>query len=312
MLSVRWLGVFIAVSAAVWISSSTAGRAEEAGRRAMLVPGGGNDRLSDGAGREPVVPPNVIRVVGAKLDLADRIYFQRCAGCHGAERQGGTGKPLTLAVTRKLGFEKLHDTINNGTSKGMPNWGTSGELSADEVKLMAKYLLEKPTRPPGFDLTEIRASWKVHVPLSDRPEKQLTSFKLHEKLSVVPLENGRIALNDATDKTTVTVIETGREAIRGRLSASSRYLYTLDCDAKVTLFDLWMAPPTPVAEVKIGAEGRSIEPSRKKSPAKLSLLAASNWPPQYVALDGKTLEPKLVHQFQDFGKVRAGCGEDED
>ena len=60
---------------------------------------------------------------------ATNIYFQRCAGCHGVLRKGATGKALTSEITREYGYEYLRDFITYGSPGGMPNWGTSGDLS---------------------------------------------------------------------------------------------------------------------------------------------------------------------------------------
>ncbi|MGI9414258.1 MAG: cytochrome D1 domain-containing protein [Hyphomicrobiales bacterium] len=278
----------------------------------MLATGGTMARPGAAPYHKAAVPPNALRLVTVRFDRADRIYFQRCAGCHGPMRQGGTGKPLTLAVTRKLGFDQLRHIIHNGTAEGMPSWGTSGELSPDEVALMARYLLEEPAPPPGFGMPEIRASWKLHVPVAERPVRQMSAFRLDGKLSVDIAGDGRLVFKDTAGSEAFAIDDAGRGAVRARVSASSRYLYTMDCDARITLFDLWMKTPQPVAEIRIGSEGRSMEASGGKDAKQLSLLTASNWPPQYVALDGSTLEPRVVHRFQDFGKVRVGCGEDDE
>ena len=56
-------------------------------------------------------------------------YFERCAGCHGVLRKGATGTALTTDITRQKGTSILQTIINYGSPAGMPNWGTSGELS---------------------------------------------------------------------------------------------------------------------------------------------------------------------------------------
>ncbi|HXK54414.1 MAG TPA: cytochrome c, partial [Hyphomicrobiales bacterium] len=50
------------------------------------------------------------------------LYFQRCAGCHGALRKGATGKNLEPKNTRKLGQERLEKIITLGTEGGMNNF----------------------------------------------------------------------------------------------------------------------------------------------------------------------------------------------
>ena len=44
-------------------------------------------------------------------------------------RKGATGKALTPDLTRELGYDYLQDFITYGSPAGMPNWGTSGELT---------------------------------------------------------------------------------------------------------------------------------------------------------------------------------------
>lgn len=95
--------------------------------------------LMDGEGPE---------MTKADFDKAKEIFFQRCAGCHGVLRKGATGKPLTTDKTRALGTPYLTAFINMGSPAGMPNWGTSGQLSPEEIDLMARYLQHEPPQPP--------------------------------------------------------------------------------------------------------------------------------------------------------------------
>jgi hypothetical protein len=44
-------------------------------------------------------------------------------------RKGATGKPLTTDITQEKGTDYLKALINFGSPAGMPNWGTSGELT---------------------------------------------------------------------------------------------------------------------------------------------------------------------------------------
>ena len=53
----------------------------------------------------------------------------------------------------------------------MPNWGTSGELSAEQVDLMARYLQHEPPQPPEFGMKEMKASWKVMIPVEPAPDE---------------------------------------------------------------------------------------------------------------------------------------------
>ncbi len=88
----------------------------------------------------PGEKPGVPTLTEAEFTEANQIYFQRCAGCHGVLRKGATGKPLTPDLTRELGYDYLQAFITYGSPAGMPNWGTSGDLTEAQVDLMARYL----------------------------------------------------------------------------------------------------------------------------------------------------------------------------
>ena len=84
--------------------------------------------MKDAKVEQPGAKPGVPALTAEEFTKANRIYFERCAGCHGVLRKGATGKALTPDMTRKLGFEYLRDFITYGSPAGMPNWGTSGDL----------------------------------------------------------------------------------------------------------------------------------------------------------------------------------------
>jgi nitrite reductase (NO-forming)/hydroxylamine reductase len=231
---------------------------------------------------------------GADFQRAKQIYFERCAGCHGVLRKGATGKPLTTKITHKLGFEYLRDFITYGSPAGMPNWGTSGQLSKDEIDLMARYLMLEPPVPPEFGMDKIKASWKVYIPVNKRPTKQMNKLDLDNLFSVTLRDAGEIALIDGKTKKIVDIINAGYAVHISRMSASGRYLFTIGRDAKVNLIDLWMDPPATVAELKIGSEARSVETSKMKGWEDKYAIAGAYWPPHYVIMDGNTLEPLKV------------------
>jgi Cytochrome D1 heme domain len=49
-----------------------------------------------------------------------------------------------------------------------------------------------------------------------------------------------------------------------------------------------------VAEIKVGLEARSVETSKFKGFEDTYAIAESYWPPQYVLMDGATLEPLKI------------------
>jgi len=144
----------------------------------------------------PGIKPGVPIMSDVEFKRGTEIYFQRCAGCHGVLRKGATGKPLTPDITRDLGVEYLESFITYGSPGGMPNWGTSGELSETDINLMARYVMQDPPTPPEFGMKEMMATWKVHVPVADRPTSQQNDWDLANLFSVTLRDSGEIALID--------------------------------------------------------------------------------------------------------------------
>ncbi len=257
-------------------------------------PGGQYQPSLDVPAEQPGALPGAPVLTAEQFQEANKLYFERCAGCHGVLRKGATGKPLTTEVTQELGAEYIKSFITYGSPAGMPNWGTSGDMTEAEIDLMTAYLLNEPATPPEWGMEATKGSWKVVVPVDKRPTKQANKLDLENLFSVTLRDAGQIALIDGKSKKIVTVIDTGYAVHISRVSASGRYLYVIGRDAKINLIDLYMDPPQTVAEVKVGMEARSVETSKFKGWEDKYAVAGSYWPPQYTIMDGDTLEPKKI------------------
>jgi nitrite reductase (NO-forming)/hydroxylamine reductase len=134
-------------------------------------------------------------MTAAEKEPAKKIYFERCAGCHGVLRKGATGKNLephwskkdkdgnvTEGGTLKLGQQRLEKIIGYGTDGGMVNFDDI--LTKEELSLMAKYIQNTPDVPPEYSFKETMDSWKVMVEVKDRPTKQMNKFNLKNMFSV--------------------------------------------------------------------------------------------------------------------------------
>jgi len=242
----------------------------------------------------PKAPP----MTQAEFDTARKLYFERCAGCHGVLRKGATGKALTPDLTQAKGTDYLKVFIAYGSAAGMPNWLTSGEMSEKEVDLMARYIQHDAPTPPEFGMAEMKATWKVLVPPDQRPKKKMNSYNIANIFSTTLRDTGEVALIDGDTKQIINIVKTGYAVHISRLSASGRYIYVIGRDAKVNMIDLWMEKPDNVAEIRIGLEARSVDTSKYKGKEgdftdKLA-IAGSYWPPQYVIMKGDTLEPLKI------------------
>ena len=223
-----------------------------------------------------------------------KIFFERCAGCHGVLRKGATGKALTTDLTRTKGSEYLKVFITYGSPAGMPNWGSSGEMTTEEVDMMARYLQHEPPLPPEWGMAEMKANWTVVVPPEERPTKKMNDYNIENVFSVTLRDSGQVALIDGDTKEIINIVDTGYAVHISRLSASGRYVYTIGRDALINQIDMWMENPETVAKIKVGLEARSVETSKYKGFEDKFAIAGTYWPPQFVIMDGDTLEPLQI------------------
>ena len=241
----------------------------------------------------------------AEFEQGKKIYFERCAGCHGVLRKGATGKNLephwkktdadgkvTEGGTLKLGTKRLESIIAYGTEGGMVNYDDI--LTKDEINLMARYIQQTPAIPPEFSLNDMKDSWKLLVPKDQRPKKQLNKINLKNVFAITLRDAGKLALVDGDNHKIWKILDTGYAVHISRLSASGRYVYTVGRDGLTTIIDLWFEEPKTVATVRLGSDARSVDTSKFKGYEDKYLIGGTYWPPQYSIMDGETLEPIKV------------------
>ncbi|MBW2446688.1 MAG: c-type cytochrome [Deltaproteobacteria bacterium] len=231
-------------------------------------------------------------------ERAQFIYFDRCSGCHGALRKGATGPNITAEKMLKRKFAELEDSIFNGTDAGMPGWGRTGELTAAESTLMAKFVQLPAPIPPEMGLKAMKATHKVHVPVADRPTKPQHGRNIDNHFGVILRDAGQAAIVDGDTKKLISVMDSGHAVHIFRASATGRYFYTVGRDGKLNLIDLWEEKPRVVAESRVCLDARSVDVSKYKGPkgdfVDKYAVVGCYWPPQMVVVDGKTLEPIKV------------------
>jgi nitrite reductase (NO-forming)/hydroxylamine reductase len=136
-----------------------------------------------GIGAQAQQGPAAPEMSQAEVELGKKIYFERCAGCHGVLRKGATGKNLephwskkaadgavSEGGTLKLGTARLEKIIALGTEGGMVNYDDI--LTKEEINIMARYIQRTPDVPPEFSLKDMEASWKLLVPVDQRPKSR--------------------------------------------------------------------------------------------------------------------------------------------
>lgn len=245
-------------------------------------------------GGKMVITPGAPDMTEEEFASSQQIYFERCAGCHGVLRKGATGLPLTTDLTQAKGTDFLKALIAYGSPAGMPNWGTSGELTDAQIDAMARFLQHEPPMPPEWGMKEMRDSWIVHVKPEDRPAQPQHKYNVDNMFAVTLRDAGEVAIIDGDSYEVISYVPTGYAVHISRASSSGRYFSTIGRDGKVDLIDLYMDPPQVVAEIKIGMEARSVENSRYKGYEDKIAIAGAYWPPHYVLMDGESLEPHKI------------------
>jgi len=235
---------------------------------------------------------------------AKKIFFDRCAGCHGTLRKGATGPALTPDKTLPKGTAGLAAIIFNGTPKGMPDWGKQGFLTQAQTDVMAKYLQNEPPTPPEMSLAQMKETWKVFVEPARRPTQPQTRRDWQNYFVVTLRDAGQVAVIDGDTYEIVNKVNTGYAVHITRMSASGRYAYVIGRDGKLALVDLWMEIPDKVAEVQTCYDARSVEVSKYKGDQgdftdKFAVVGCY-WPPHFTILDGETLEPSKVVSTRSY------------
>ncbi len=194
-----------------------------------------------------------------EMSQAEFIYFDRCSGCHGALRKGATGPNIADEAMLKKPLTELETTIYEGTDAGMPGWGRTGEMTAEESALMAKFVQIPAPTPPEMGLKAMKATHKLYVPVADRPSKPQHKRDIENYFGTILRDVGQGAIIDGDTKKLINILETGHAVHIFRASATGRYFYTIGRDGKVTLIDLFEEKPRVVAESRVCLDARSID-----------------------------------------------------
>jgi nitrite reductase (NO-forming)/hydroxylamine reductase len=247
----------------------------------------------------------------ADFEKAKTIYFQRCAGCHGTLRKGATGKNLEPKWTKKmksgkvksggtlkLGQKRLEKIITYGTEGGMNNFNDI--LSKDEIKLMATYIQLDPPIPPEMSLELMKERHKVFVNPADYPTKPMHGRNWKNFFLVIERDVGKIAIIDGDKKEIVAHIPTGYavhvlKAIEHHegmhVKDPGRFWFVMGRDGMMTKIDLFQTPDKmKVAQTQVAYDARDVAVSGDGK----YVIGGGYWPPHFVILDAKTMEPLKV------------------
>jgi nitrite reductase (NO-forming)/hydroxylamine reductase len=228
----------------------------------------------------------------ADFEHAKTLYFQRCAGCHGVLRKGATGKNLEPENTRKLGQQRLEKIIAIGTEGGMNNFDDL--FSKEEISMLATYIQMEVPPPAELTLAEMKKRWKTFVKPEDYPTKPMHGRNWQNFFLVILRDAGKVGIIDGDKKEVVAKVDTGYAVHVMKESSDGRFWFTQGRDGKMTKIDLWMNPPQVVAETQIASDARDVAVSHYGEWKDKYVIGGGYWPPHFVILDAKTMEPLKV------------------
>ncbi len=254
----------------------------------------------------------------AEFAEAKDIFFNRCSGCHGAQRWGATGpsllpdhhivqaKKVDGGGTKAKGTESLEAILVNGSPKGMPAWGREKILDKRQINLMARYVQMDPPEIPKLTLEDAKKNWELLVPVKDRPQTDETGGRFQNYFGVVMRDAGQVAILDGETYEKLAVVPVGFATHILRSSHSGRYFYAIGRDGRITLIDLWSKEPRVVAKGRTCWDARSVDGSKAPGYIDKYAIVGCYTPSQYAVMDGATLEPLSVVSVADARDWKSG------
>jgi len=228
----------------------------------------------------------------ADFEESKKLYFQRCAGCHGVLRKGATGKTLEPKSTRKLGQKRLERIIALGTEGGMNNFDDL--FDKKQIANLATYIQMDVPPPAEMSLAEMKKRWKQFVTPDKYPSKPMHGRNWENFFMVILRDAGMVGIIDGDTKEVVAKVNTGYAVHVMKESSDGRFWYTQGRDGKMTKIDLWMDPPQVVAEAQIASDARDVAVSHYGEWKDKYVIGGGYWPPHFVILDAVTMEPLKV------------------
>ena len=240
---------------------------------------------------QSATPHDIVPLDDTQFARASTIYFARCAACHGIDRLGAAGSPLQSWAMRNSGSEAIRTIMHFGSPWGMPAWGMSERLAAEDMAMMARFLQMEAPPAPRFDEPQVQGSWQLITPIQQRPAERHFAASARNLFVSLLHDVGRVALINASTYEIMGTIDTGLAPHDIDVSADGRYLYVLSRGGIVALVDLFMEKPSVVARLRVGYEARSLAVGQQGQ----HLVVGAYWPPQFVVADAQTLEPRWTH-----------------
>lgn len=228
------------------------------------------------------------------------LFAQHCAGCHGADRLGGTGPALLPDNLQRLRRNDAASVIAGGLpASQMPGFGD--RLATAQIEDLVDWIYTAPAQPPVWGAAEIRASHVIHKPelltpaaANLKPRYDADPLNL---FVVVEAGDHHVSVLDGNRLEPIHRFKS-RYALHGgpKFSSTGRYVYFASRDGWISKYDLYRLET--VAEIRAGINTRNAAVSADDR----FVLVGNYLPHTLVMLDARDLSLiKVIPVQDDFG-----------
>jgi nitrite reductase (NO-forming)/hydroxylamine reductase len=223
---------------------------------------------------------------GKELSAA---FTDGCGGCHGPNREGGTG-PALIPDRLTAKDDDYFDAIKNGRpGTVMPAWGSAG-LSDEEIWALVGFIRSEPrAEAVQWKMDQIAASHEVLVEEATLPDEPTHDGNLDSLMLVTEREARSIAVFDGDTHRLLGHIAASYRAHGYAFDPTSdRWAYNVGRDGWLFKIDLYTLQA--VTKVRVGLDSRGLAISDDGQ----YVIVGNYIPDSAVVLDAKTLEPLKV------------------
>lgn len=240
----------------------------------------------------------LIASAGEAADEVAELYTQHCAGCHGADRLGGTGPAMLPENLSRLRRSQALRVIQGGSAATqMPAFGE--KLSEQQVLGLVDYIYTPLPAIPRMGLAEIKETQVIHHACGSLPDKPVYEADPLNVFLVVELGDHHATVLDGDQLEPIHRFQT-RFALHGgpKYSSDGRFVYLASRDGWISKFDMYNLKT--VAEIRAGINTRNLAVSGDNR----YVMVANYLPHTLVLLDARDLSPiKVIDVGDDSGKT---------
>ncbi len=234
---------------------------------------------------------------------AAALFSAHCAGCHGADRLGGTGPALLPDNLQRLRKGDAATVIAGGLpATQMPAF--SDRLDAAQIDALVTYIYTAPAHEPVWGESEIRTSHVIHKPALLEPAaadlKPVYSADPLNLFLVVEAGDHHVTVLDGDRLEPIHRFKS-RYALHGgpKFSSTGRYVYFASRDGWISKFDMYRLET--IAEIRAGINTRNVAVSADNR----FVLVGNYLPNSLVMLDARDLSLIRVIPVQDDSGQRS-------